>query len=421
MRILFILLLVVAFGLLSQTVLANWTQPNNPPPTCNAGDPGCDPPVNVSATPQVKAGGLGIFGNFLVGTKDLFVDHATGRVGIGLTGPTQVLDVAGYVKGIGLCIADDCRDSWPSGGNGSGVSKIIAGNNISISPSGGTGDVTINATGGGTNYWDASGNGVKFTGINRNDQGVLGINTDPTHTLDVRGGDDKSYFAGSLGVTGKICLGSFGSNWDDSTKCISSWPSGVGEANTASNVGTGDGGIFKQKSGVDLQLKSLKAGSNITITNNTSDITISASGGGVSDGDKGDITVSGGGSTWNIDSGAVGPGEIAADAVDDNEIEDGSVGRAEIASGIVFKDPAWHYKKAWTDNNTKDFSVGSHSVCFVSGFDEDPDSVLGAEGKCQVGAGYGDNESFPLSDSAPVWTMYVREMTSCEAICLNIE
>lgn len=314
MRILFILLLVVAFGLLSQTVLANWTQPNNPPPTCNAGDPGCDPPVNVSATPQVKAGGLGIFGNFLVGTKDLFVDRATGRVGIGLTGPTQVLDVAGYVRGVGLCIADDCRDSWPSGGNGSGVSKIIAGNNIDIEPDVGTGNVTINATGGGTNYWLPSGNSIKFTGINNNGAGTLGINGDPTHTLDVFGGDGKSYFRGSLGVTGKICLGSFGSNWDDATKCISSWSSN-GEANTASNVGTGNGGIFKNKVGVDLELKSLKAGSNITITNNTSDITISASGGGVSDGDKGDITVSSSGSTWNIDSGAVGTSEIANGAV----------------------------------------------------------------------------------------------------------
>ena len=54
---------------------------------------------------------------------------------------------------------------------------------------------------------------------------------------------------------------------------------GTGEANTASNVGTG-AGVFKQKTGVDLEFKSLTAGTNITLTQNANDIEISASGGG---------------------------------------------------------------------------------------------------------------------------------------------
>jgi hypothetical protein len=49
---------------------------------------------------------------------------------------------------------------------------------------------------------------------------------------------------------------------------------GGGEANTASNVGTGAGGVYKQKVGVDLELKTIKAGSGIAVTNNVSDITI---------------------------------------------------------------------------------------------------------------------------------------------------
>jgi hypothetical protein len=53
---------------------------------------------------------------------------------------------------------------------------------------------------------------------------------------------------------------------------------GTGEANTASNVGAGEG-VFKQKVGVDLEFKSLVAGTNITLTGSADEITIDASGG----------------------------------------------------------------------------------------------------------------------------------------------
>jgi hypothetical protein len=52
---------------------------------------------------------------------------------------------------------------------------------------------------------------------------------------------------------------------------------GGGEANTASNVGAGDG-VFKQKTGVDLEFKSLIGGTGITITPNADDITFSLGG-----------------------------------------------------------------------------------------------------------------------------------------------
>lgn len=55
---------------------------------------------------------------------------------------------------------------------------------------------------------------------------------------------------------------------------------GGGESNTGSNVGTGEGSIFRDKTTTVLNFKTLKQGTNITITNNADDVTIAASGGG---------------------------------------------------------------------------------------------------------------------------------------------
>lgn len=62
---------------------------------------------------------------------------------------------------------------------------------------------------------------------------------------------------------------------------ILSWATvvGAGEVNTASNVGGGNG-VFKQKSGVDLEFKTLVAGANVTITPVGDTLVFAASGGG---------------------------------------------------------------------------------------------------------------------------------------------
>lgn len=53
---------------------------------------------------------------------------------------------------------------------------------------------------------------------------------------------------------------------------------GGGEDNTASNVGAGTGQVFKQKTGEDLELKTLAQGTFMDITNNVSDVDLAVDG-----------------------------------------------------------------------------------------------------------------------------------------------
>ncbi len=54
------IIIVLALILSYHTAYAAWVAPISAPPTCNAGDPGCDAPVNVSGNAQVKLGPLQI-------------------------------------------------------------------------------------------------------------------------------------------------------------------------------------------------------------------------------------------------------------------------------------------------------------------------------------------------------------------------
>lgn len=75
-------------------------------------------------------------------TNRMTIDNA-GNVGIGTTTPSQKLEVAGNVKGSGLCIGADCRTSWPGGGSSS--QWTTSGDNIHYA-SGNGGNVGIGDT-----------------------------------------------------------------------------------------------------------------------------------------------------------------------------------------------------------------------------------------------------------------------------------
>lgn len=85
--------------------------------------------------------------------SEFFWDDTNHYLGLGTDTPAATLDVEGtfkYADGTqanGYVLVSDASGNahWaPGGGGGSGVSQIIAGTDISISPSGGTGIVTVN-------------------------------------------------------------------------------------------------------------------------------------------------------------------------------------------------------------------------------------------------------------------------------------
>lgn len=68
-------------------------------------------------------------------------------------------------------------------------------------------------------------------------------------------------------------------------------PGATGTITGAANVGTGDGQVFRDESAGDLNLRTIKAGSNITVTNNADDITIAASSLSAAIDDLSDVTI----------------------------------------------------------------------------------------------------------------------------------
>lgn len=108
---------------------------------------------------------------------------------------------------------------------------------------------------------------------------------------------------------------------------------------TSSGTNTGDQNLFSTvavsgQSNVVADSTSdtltLAAGSNITITTNATTDTITIAASGISDGDKGDITVSGSGATWTIDSSAVTYSKIQNVSATDRLL-----GRSTAGAGVV--------------------------------------------------------------------------------------
>jgi hypothetical protein len=181
---------------------------------------------------------------------------------------------------------------------------IVAGTNVTLSNT--ATEITINATGGsgsgevntasnigtGTGVFSAKvGVDLQFKSLKALTTSGLAITSDTnsiTYSWAATGanlGAGTGVFAQKNVTTGNLEFKSIvaGTNVTLSNTStaitINATGGGSGEINTASNLGTGTG-VFASKVGVDLQFKSLKAGTNVTITSTSTDITITAASGG---------------------------------------------------------------------------------------------------------------------------------------------
>ncbi|MDO8492131.1 MAG: hypothetical protein Q7S34_00630 [bacterium] len=179
-----ILAIALVVGL---SYLQAWTGPLSSPPTCTPGNPGCDAPINVSATTQTKTGPIGA--TDFVASNSL---TAMGNVGLGTVSPSARLHT------IGSSATNMILDNSAGGNNWFQIrSGAVSKGYFGYLSTGSAGLAFLNAAGSGE------------ANMLITDAGNVGIGTvSPAQKLDV---------AGNIKGT-QLCIGA---------DCRNAWPAGA--------------------------------------------------------------------------------------------------------------------------------------------------------------------------------------------------
>jgi hypothetical protein len=89
-HLIFMLVEILIFFSFSAFLVSAWTDPSQSPPLCPAGDQGCDEPLTISSTGQIKSGALGVSTDGFDPTFGLTVGNSGNQLGIKTTGDSNL-------------------------------------------------------------------------------------------------------------------------------------------------------------------------------------------------------------------------------------------------------------------------------------------------------------------------------------------
>lgn len=215
---------------------------------------------------------------------ELMTIDAAGSVGIGVPNPTQKLDVAGNIKGTGLCISTDCKTAWPASGGATpptgstfldtsataqtkdgtltvGGFKIPGGTSGKVLISDAVGNASwgtnpVSTVGGGMLPRESFYNNVSFNGTGANVfTAPAGVTEVLVEVFGPGGGGGAGYIGGSNGATGGTS--SFGpiasplisaTSGSGGTVVVEVWCDGTCATNgTTGASGSGSGGYVNSR------------------------------------------------------------------------------------------------------------------------------------------------------------------------------